>query len=206
MTIRWLLAAVHLLALGVGLGAVWARGVARCRRRSTFPHCGASSPPTPGGASPQCYGSVPASSGRSAGTRKVPSTISTTTSSGRRWGCSPHGSASSRPYSWCSWSWRPRRWRAGTACRRDEVNCSPILERFPCPMCRNIKRLRHPDHAPTDAELHDAALQFVRKISGFHAPSKANEAAFNAAVHDVAAAGRVLFRSLHVRGHADATA
>ena len=63
-------------------------------------------------------------------------------------------------------------------------------------MCRNIKRLRHPDHAPTDVELHDAALQFVRKISGFHAPSKANEAA----------AGRVLFRSLHVRGHADATA
>ena len=34
--------------------------VARCRRRSTFPHCGASSPPTPGGASPQCSGSVPA--------------------------------------------------------------------------------------------------------------------------------------------------
>ncbi len=38
-------------------------------------------------------------------------------------------------------------------------------------MCRNIKRLRHADHPPTDAELHDAALQFVRKISGFHAPS-----------------------------------
>jgi len=73
-------------------------------------------------------------------------------------------------------------------------------------MCRNIKRLRHPDHAPTDHELHDAALQFVRKISGFHAPSKANEAAFNTAVRDVATAGRVLFRSLHVRGHADATA
>ena len=73
-------------------------------------------------------------------------------------------------------------------------------------MCRNIKRLRHADHPPTDAALHDAALQFVRKISGFHAPSKANEAAFDAAVRDVAAAGRVLFRSLHVRGHADATA
>lgn len=71
-------------------------------------------------------------------------------------------------------------------------------------MCRNIKRLRHPDHPPTDQELHDAALQFVRKISGFHAPSRANEAAFATAVHDVAAAGRVLFHSLHVRGHADA--
>ncbi len=67
-------------------------------------------------------------------------------------------------------------------------------------MCRNIKRLRHPDHAPTDTELHDAALQFVRKISGFNAPSKANQTAFDRAVHDVAAAGRVLFRSLHVRG------
>ena len=67
-------------------------------------------------------------------------------------------------------------------------------------MCRNIKRLRHPDHAPTDAELHDAALQLVRKISGFHAPSKANQAAFDTAVHEVAAAGRVLFQSLQVRG------
>jgi hypothetical protein len=66
-------------------------------------------------------------------------------------------------------------------------------------MCRNIKRLRQPDREPTDHELRDAALQFVRKISGFHAPSKANEAAFNAAVQDVAAAGRTLFRSLHVR-------
>jgi hypothetical protein len=71
-------------------------------------------------------------------------------------------------------------------------------------MCRNIKRLRHPDHAPTDTELHDAALQFVRKISGFNAPSKANEAAFDRAVGDVAAAGRTLFRSLHVRGSTEA--
>src|SRR5437016_2098782 len=68
-------------------------------------------------------------------------------------------------------------------------------------MCRNIKRLRHPDHPPTDAELHDAALQFVRKISGFHHPSKANQASSDRAIQDVAAAGRVLFRSLHVRGH-----
>ena len=71
-------------------------------------------------------------------------------------------------------------------------------------MCRNIKRLRHPDHAPTDAELHDAALQFVRKISGFHKPSQANQAAFDTAVHDIAAVGRALFRSLHVHGHTQA--
>jgi hypothetical protein len=68
-------------------------------------------------------------------------------------------------------------------------------------MCRNIKRLRHPGHAPTDQELHDAALQFVRKISGFHAPSRANQPAFDTAVHDVAAVTRTLFRSLHVHGH-----
>ena len=65
-------------------------------------------------------------------------------------------------------------------------------------MCRNIKRLRHPEHAPTDQELHDAALQFVRKISGFNAPSRANQDAFDAAVQDVAAASRVLFQSLHL--------
>jgi len=69
-------------------------------------------------------------------------------------------------------------------------------------MCRNIKRLRHPDHEPSDQELHDAALQFVRKISGFNAPSKANEEAFHAAVREVAAAGRALFESLEVKRHA----
>jgi hypothetical protein len=67
-------------------------------------------------------------------------------------------------------------------------------------MCRNIKRLRRPHEEPSQQELHDAALQFVRKISGFNAPSKANEAAFNEAVQEVAAAGGRLFRSLRVRG------
>jgi hypothetical protein len=67
-------------------------------------------------------------------------------------------------------------------------------------MCRNIKRLRHRDQAPSDAELHDAALQFVRKISGFHAPSQANQAAFDRAVTGVASVSRELFQSLQVRG------
>ena len=66
-------------------------------------------------------------------------------------------------------------------------------------MCRNIRRLRHPEHLPSDAELHDAALQFVRKISGFPAPSQANRAAFEAAVRDVATASRTLFTSISVR-------
>ena len=71
-------------------------------------------------------------------------------------------------------------------------------------MCRNIKRLRHPEHAPTDQELHDAALQFVRKISGFNAPSRANQDAFDAAVRHVAGAARMLFQSLHTGHHARA--
>jgi hypothetical protein len=68
-------------------------------------------------------------------------------------------------------------------------------------MCRNIKRLRHHDHAPSDAELHEAALQFVRKISGFRVPSQTNQDAFNRAVDGVAAVSRELFQSLQVRGH-----
>jgi hypothetical protein len=69
-------------------------------------------------------------------------------------------------------------------------------------MCRNIKRLRRPNEEPTEQELHDAALQFVRKISGFRVPSKTNEAAFDEAVRSVAEAGRVLFRSIRIRGEA----
>jgi hypothetical protein len=65
-------------------------------------------------------------------------------------------------------------------------------------MCRNIKRLRAPGHTPTDQELHDAALQFVRKISGFTAPSRANQDAFETAVQEVAGAGRRLFDSLQI--------
>lgn len=65
-------------------------------------------------------------------------------------------------------------------------------------MCRNIKKLRRQDAMPTDQELHDAALQFVRKISGFHAPSQANQQAFEAAVREVARAGLTLFESLRV--------
>jgi hypothetical protein len=68
-------------------------------------------------------------------------------------------------------------------------------------MCRNIKKLRNPEHAPTDQELHDAALQFVRKISGFNAPSRANQDAFDHAVWDVSRAARVLFNSLKVGTH-----
>jgi hypothetical protein len=63
-------------------------------------------------------------------------------------------------------------------------------------MCRNIKPLFNFNPPVTDEEVRAAALQFVRKVSGFHKPSKANEAAFLAAVDEVAAASRHLLNSL----------
>ena len=64
-------------------------------------------------------------------------------------------------------------------------------------MCRNIKQLRYPDRPPTDTELEEAALQFVRKISGYRQPSQANQAAFETAVSHIAAISRALFDNLH---------
>ena len=63
-------------------------------------------------------------------------------------------------------------------------------------MCRNIKTLFNFDPPATDEEVHDAALQFVRKLSGSTRPSKRNEEAFNRAVVAVAAAARELLDSL----------
>jgi hypothetical protein len=63
-------------------------------------------------------------------------------------------------------------------------------------MCRNIKQLRRPDEIPSDEEIEAAALQFVRKVSGYRAPSRANRAAFEQAVIEVAAATRTLFENL----------
>lgn len=63
-------------------------------------------------------------------------------------------------------------------------------------MCRNIKPLYNFEPPVTDDEIHAAALQFVRKISGFNKPSKANEAAFFAAVDEIAAAASILLNSL----------
>ena len=63
-------------------------------------------------------------------------------------------------------------------------------------MCRNIKNLFNFDPPVTDAEIRDASLQFVRKISGFNKPSKANEAAFNTSIDEVAAVCARLLHSL----------
>lgn len=63
-------------------------------------------------------------------------------------------------------------------------------------MCRNIKTLFNFEPPATELEIRDAALQFVRKLSGFAVPSKANEAAFERAVADVAASARTLIAEL----------
>ena len=63
-------------------------------------------------------------------------------------------------------------------------------------MCRNIRTLFNFEPPATEIEIRAASLQFVRKISGFNVPSRANEAAFARAVEDVAAAARSLIRSL----------
>jgi hypothetical protein len=63
-------------------------------------------------------------------------------------------------------------------------------------MCRNIRTLFNFEPPVTEAEIHAASLQFVRKISGFNAPSKANEAAFFAAVDEIARISGRLMSSL----------
>jgi hypothetical protein len=63
-------------------------------------------------------------------------------------------------------------------------------------MCRSIKVLRRPEAAATSDELHGAALQFVRKISGYHKPSKANQEAFDRAVVEIAGASRKLLDAI----------
>jgi hypothetical protein len=63
-------------------------------------------------------------------------------------------------------------------------------------MCRSIKTLRRADESATEEEIRAAALQFVRKVSGYRAPSRSNEAAFEAAVDEIAEASRNLLESL----------
>ncbi len=66
-------------------------------------------------------------------------------------------------------------------------------------MCRSIKQLRRPDQTPTEEEIEAAALQFVRKVSGYRVPSAANQQAFESAVADIARSTRYLLDSLVAR-------
>jgi len=65
-------------------------------------------------------------------------------------------------------------------------------------MCRSIKVLRVPGRRATDEELTAAALQFVRKISGFRKPSRANQEAFDRAVAEIASSSKVLLKAMKV--------
>ena len=69
-------------------------------------------------------------------------------------------------------------------------------------MCRNIKPLFNFDPPVTDAEIRAASLQFVRKITGFNKPSKANEAAFAAAIDEIASVSRRLLSTLETNAPA----
>lgn len=67
-------------------------------------------------------------------------------------------------------------------------------------MCRSIKQLRQPGQTPTQEEIQAAALQYIRKISGYRHPSRANQAAFDQAVHQVSEATRSLLDVLVNKG------
>ncbi len=66
-------------------------------------------------------------------------------------------------------------------------------------MCRSIKQLRRPAEPPTDAEIAAAARQYIRKVSGFRVPSRANEPAFEQAVAEVARVTEALLATLVTR-------
>ncbi len=62
-------------------------------------------------------------------------------------------------------------------------------------MCRSIKPLRMPDRLATEQEIHEAALQFVRKVSGYRKPSRVNQPAFDAAVLEIAHSTQKLLKN-----------
>ena len=82
-----------------------------------------------------------------------------------------------------------------SACLREQMS-------WTIPMCRNIRTLYNFDPPATAEEVRAATLQFVRKITGFHKPSKANEIPFMAAVDEIADASTRLLRSLETRTQA----
>lgn len=73
-------------------------------------------------------------------------------------------------------------------------------------MCRSIKRLRTGSERASDSEIEEAALQFVRKVSGYTRPSQVNEEVFNLAVNEIAGTARRLLDSLIYRGAQRASA
>ena len=91
---------------------------------------------------------------------------------------------------------RRRRERAAEAARRSGDQPHRHRARYASGMCRNIRTLHNFEPPATDDEVHAAAVQYVRKISGFTKPSHANEAAFEHAVQEIAASSRRLLAEL----------
>ena len=98
----------------------------------------------------------------------------------------------------CGWS------SAGAKVRKCRVRAAAGNLAILPGMCRSIVTLRRPDQDATDDEVRAAALQFVRKISGYRVPSKKNEAAFNAAVDEIAHASRHLLEAVTAKAEAPA--
>src|SRR5262245_8694397 len=99
--------------------------------------------------------------------------------------------------------WRPNRWSdaiSSAGCTNSTLRLNSSIElreiRWRTPVCRNIRTLFNFDPPVTEAEIRAASLQFVRKLSGFNKPSKANEAAFHAAIDEIAMVSGRLLRSL----------
>lgn len=66
-------------------------------------------------------------------------------------------------------------------------------------MCRSIKPLRNMDHPVTEQEIQEAALQYVRKVSGYRKPSKTNEEAFQRAIDEIAESTRKMLENLRLK-------
>ncbi len=65
-------------------------------------------------------------------------------------------------------------------------------------MCRSIKKLRDPEHFPVEEDIRAAALQYIRKVSGYRQPSRVNQLAFEQAVTEVAASTRTLLEKIQL--------
>jgi hypothetical protein len=108
--------------------------------------------------------------------------------------CGVSAGGSTRSAAVCSWPSGSRYRYAAKA--RDGWRVMEFADTEVTFMCRSIKTLFNFEPPVTDEEIRAAALQFVRKLSGFSKPSKANEAAFFAAVGDIAAVSKTLLHSL----------
>lgn len=93
------------------------------------------------------------------------------------------------------------RWRGSSGSGVWQPGAQPVKLPYNPPMCRNIQQLRGTEPPASEDEIRDAALQFVRKVSGYRKPSRANEAVFDTAVDEISSAvSRLLDGLVTARG------